>query len=193
METRTDIINHLIETNEYRKYLEIGINNPDGNFTHILAEHKIGVDPNPAAQATFVETSDVFFQKNQEQFDIIFIDGLHKALQVYKDLLYSLDALTINGTIVVHDCLPTTEIMQSVPRQVSEWTGDVWRAFVWFREMHNELKMLVVDTDYGVGVIRRSQRRHPFKAKADLTYDNFVKYKDVWMNTISVDEFFRGW
>ncbi|HEX4839282.1 MAG TPA: hypothetical protein VFU89_02430 [Rhabdochlamydiaceae bacterium] len=57
---RTDLINYLIVKNGYKKYLEIGV--ADGeNFRRINAPEKVGVDPSPAASATYRMTSDEFF------------------------------------------------------------------------------------------------------------------------------------
>lgn len=191
MKTRTDVINHLIEINGYKKYLEIGVRNLEENFTQITAKHKIGVDVDPKSFATFIETSDEFFSKNKEWFDIIFVDGLHEADQAYRDIENSLNVLSDRGAVVVHDCLPESEIMQLLPQQVSAWTGDVWKAFVRLRENWTNLKMRVIDIDYGVGIITISSGMHFFTPGSVLTYDNFRKYRNEWLNVISVDEFLK--
>ncbi|HVA47661.1 MAG TPA: class I SAM-dependent methyltransferase [Pirellulales bacterium] len=49
-------------------------------------------------------------------FDLVFIDGWLEHEQVYRDVTNSLEVLTANGTIVLHDCNPTTEAMQRVPQ-----------------------------------------------------------------------------
>jgi len=48
-------------------------------------------------------TSDIFFKKNIETFDIIYIDGYHKYFQVKKDLLNALRVLKDNGIIICDD------------------------------------------------------------------------------------------
>lgn len=191
MKTRTNVINHLIEINGYKKYLEIGVRNLEENFAQITAEHKIGVDIDPKSFATFIETSDEFFSKNKEWFDIIFVDGLHEADQAYRDIENSLNVLSEGGAVVVHDCLPESEIMQLLPQQVSAWTGDVWKAFVRLRENYTNLKMRVIDIDYGVGIITLSNGMHFFTPGSVLTYDNFRKYRNEWLNVITVDEFLK--
>ena len=45
MITRTDIINYLIWKQGYRSYLEIGLDDPEPNFTKIRCELKESVDP----------------------------------------------------------------------------------------------------------------------------------------------------
>jgi hypothetical protein len=60
--TRTDLLNHLIAKHSLRNYLEIGVQVSKLNFDKIQCEHKIGVDPDPNAIATFCKTSDDFFE-----------------------------------------------------------------------------------------------------------------------------------
>ena len=49
-------------------------------------------------------TSDKFFKDN-EKFDIIFIDGLHTFEQTIKDIDNSIKFLRDKGVILIHDCL----------------------------------------------------------------------------------------
>lgn len=189
MKTRTDVINYLIKANNYKKYLEIGVRSLDENFSKIIIEYKVGVDPDPSSLATLAVTSDEFFSVNKEQFDLIFIDGLHESSQAYRDIENSLLVLSEGGTIVIHDCLPETEMMQTLPRQVPAWTGDVWKAFVRIREDRTKLKMQVIDIDYGVGVISKSDTAFFFEAGDKLTYKNYLLYRDEWLNTITPSRF----
>lgn len=180
---RWDIINQLIKDNGYQSYLEIGVYNKAWNFDKIKCKKKVGVDPNKSVGATFALTSDDFFAQNKEKFDIIFIDGLHHYEQVSKDIHNSLNALNAGGSIVVHDCNPTTKEMQQVPRIQGEWTGDVWRAWIEYR-LYENLSMKVYDVDYGVGVIQRGNQQ-PFRIEGkDLTYENFAVNKKEWLNLV---------
>jgi hypothetical protein len=61
MKTRTDLLNHLADKYKLERYLEIGVQNPSINFDKIRVPFKIGIDPNPAANATICKTSDEFF------------------------------------------------------------------------------------------------------------------------------------
>jgi len=165
--TRTDIINALIKRYNYKSYLEIGVENPFNNFNHINTEHKVGIDPEPRAQATLTMTSDDFFETNSAidppskakwTFDIIFIDGLHLYEQVLKDVENSLKILNRGGTIVVDDCNPPEKKCQTIPREQLMWTGDVWKAFAKLRATREDLFMLVVDIIYGVGIVQRGSQ-----------------------------------
>ena len=46
------------------------------------------------------------------KFDLIFIDGLHLANQVQKDIENSLKFIKDEGFIVLHDCNPPSEYHQ---------------------------------------------------------------------------------
>jgi len=51
----------------------------------------------------YKNTSDVFFDNNQNFFDIIYIDGLHEYYQVKKDLNNALKCLKEDGIIICDD------------------------------------------------------------------------------------------
>lgn len=187
--TRIDIINRLIEKYQYKAYLEIGVNAGD-SIRGVNAETKIGVDPlKQCPEVTHEMTSDDFFEKNKRKFDIIFIDGLHTQEQVYKDFTNALKALKTGGTIVLHDCSPHSEYLQTVPPTCSEWTGDVWKAVVKIRS-ENCFLFFTVDTDYGVGVCIPSiydEQMTPV-SEDQLTWANLAANRKQWLNLISPEE-----
>lgn len=205
MNNRIEIINGLIAKNNYKSYLEIGVR--DGscfwNITPTAGNNlnMIGVDPDTNSAATHFVTSDQFFSNTihllkdekgdkLEKFDIIFIDGLHHADQVYRDIINSLAVLNEGGTIVMHDCLPTTERMQLLTTDPTkeEWTGDTWKAYVKLRTERADLAMFVVNCDYGVGIITRGAQT-PLILKGEMTYENFTRNKAAWLNVIPVETF----
>ncbi len=190
---RIDIINAYVKKLNAESYLEVGVQ-AGHCFNAIDCKHKVGVDPDESSAATIFKTSDAFFKTNEEKFKVIFNDGYHVAEQLYKDVINSLKALEDGGIILVHDCLPTNEFMQLVPLTTqNEWTGNVWKAFVTLRTENENLEMKVVNTDWGVGIIRKLNDGEPRATKlvldCELTYENFEKNKHHWMNVISVDEF----
>jgi len=188
---RTDVINTLIKKYGYKSYLEVGTQRPSSNFDLINVEHKVSIDPFPMGEVTFVGTSDEYFASISDdvKFDIIFIDGLHHDDQVLKDIENSLNHLSDNGTIVCHDCLPTTEKMQERDDHGGEWTGDVWKAIAELRVERIDLDIKVVDTDYGCGILRRGTNI-PYE-----TNDNYKSYYyynlNKWrmLNIISPEQF----
>ena len=190
--TRTDIINFLIKKINANSYLEIGVREPIGNYNHINCKNKTAVDPYPLDSIVLPMTSDAFFYQNKSTFDIIFIDGLHHADQVEKDIANSLKVLNQGGYIICHDMNPTTELMQIVPIQTnSEWTGDCWRAWVKVRSTNPNISMEVVDTDFGVGIIQLGAQKLLKLNKESLTYEDFSSNKKEWLNLITVNQFYE--
>ena len=186
---RTEIIQSFIDKINAKKYLEIGMG-PWLNFKEIKCDYKLCVDPTPTVPVTHMMTSDEFFEKNNETFDVIFIDGLHWSEQVYKDIINSLNVLNKEGYIICHDMNPHSEIIQRYPQAIpeSEWTGDCWKAWVKLRSERDDLTMYVVDTDYGCGIITVGNQEKII-LDSDLTWENFDINKNEWLNLITVDKF----
>ena len=190
---RTDIINFLIQKYGYKSYLEVGTQDPTSNFDLIQAETKVSIDPFPKGKVTFVGTSDEYFDSidNTIQYDIIFIDGLHHDDQVLRDIHNSLNHLSDNGSIVIHDCLPMTERMQERDDHGGEWTGDVWKAIAELRVESIDLDIKVVNTDYGCGIIRRGTNI-PYKTnEVYKSFGYYATHRDNLMNIISIEQFIQ--
>ena len=193
---RFDIINYLIEKNNYVSYLEIGVRDPKACFDRIIAKYKDGVDPNfDYPEIKHIMTSDEFFtllKDKDVKYDIIFVDGEHLYYQAKIDVLNSLNHLTDNGTIVMHDCSPPTEWHQ---RGVEKWDGNeawngtVWKAYVELRCTRADLNMCVVDTDYGVGVIQRGNQSIWLDRPDKFNYEYLNNNRKELLNLVSVEEF----
>ena len=183
---RTEIINKLVKKNGALSYLEIGIGD-NTNFTQIKAVYKASVDPFEN-NATYKLTSDKFFGGNGAHYDIIFIDGLHLAEQVHKDIINSLNCLQSGGVIVCHDMNPAQEkdqVREHIPN--TTWNGDVWKAWVTLRKERDDLEMYVIDSDCGCGIITKGSQN---KLKTDLpiTFKNLDKNRKEWLNLKSIEE-----
>jgi hypothetical protein len=134
------------------------------------------------------------------EFDIIFVDGLHYGEQVERDIINSLNVLRDGGYIVCHDMMPLREEHQVRPqpdspptkpnkqKASSTWTGDCWKAWVKLRSERNDLEMVVVDADWGCGIITKGQQT-PINLTKDLTWENLVEEREYWMNIITEEEF----
>jgi len=188
MITRTQIINALITSKGYKSYLEIGVNNKDGNFNHINCDLKWCVDPDPLFHADYIMDSDAFFDMNTRKYDLIFVDGLHHEEQVSRDMINALDSIVPHGTVVCHDMNPHSEIIQRIPRATQEWTGDCWKSWIKFRSFRPDLIMYVVDGDYGVGVMQKGVQKL-LRIKGEATYENFDVNRKEWLNLISPQQF----
>lgn len=189
---RYDIINKLIEAKGYEKYLEIGVQY-GVCFDNIFCKTKVGVDPKCDYPVTHPMTSDNFFKKNKELFDIIFIDGLHHSWQVMKDIFNALTSIKDGGSIVIHDCNPTDYHSQVVPRKTKVWNGDVWIAWVSWKSLFDEMSIInfVVDEDHGCGVVLiedrpKIKKMPPIKA---IQYISLDLHRKSLLNLITYEKF----
>lgn len=198
---RTSIINHLISKYNLKSYLEIGIRT-GSNFNRIIIDELIGVDPNLKLykneslenKKLINKTSDEYFKDLDRKFDIIFIDGLHIEEQTIKDIENSLKHLNPNGFIIIHDCNPPTEFHQRdnycINGKYPAWNGTVWKAYVKKRMTDKNLRMYVVNTDWGVGVIQKGkQELYPFKK--NLSYKDLENDRKIMLNLIKVEDFLK--
>ena len=187
---RTFIINHLIKKNNYENYLEIGCAYKY-NFDMVLCNNKTGVDP--AYPCEYNMTSNEFFSINNKKYDIIFIDGLHHYEQVLQDFINSYDCLSINGTILLHDCLPTKKDHQM--RHVVDpvgWTGDIWKA-VFLLKKHG-YNIRTIDYDWGIGYYKKVlEKKNTFDMNiiCDKSYEDFENNKQKYMDIITKEEFYK--
>jgi hypothetical protein len=200
---RWELMNYLIDKYKIVNYLEIGVN--DGLcIRQIKAQHKDGVDPYPGSEVggmnvpeiNYPITSDDFFKliKGYDiKYDMIFIDGLHHADQVDKDIQNALNHIVDDGFIVLHDCNPLEYHMQLVPRVTGLWNGDVWKSIVRLRCTDPNLEVMVIDADWGVGMIRKGKQKLYIKAPLEecLTWDYFDANRNELNNLITVEEFYK--
>ena len=137
MISKIELINHFTAKFEKCRYLEIGSLKQE-TFKNIKASLKHDVEPFPQSTIpTFLMTSDKFFSNENyvldghylilRKYDVIFIDGLHLAEQVIKDVFNSSQLLSNNGFIIIHDCLPLKEAHQTrTQTDVALWMGGMF-------------------------------------------------------------------
>ena len=186
------IINFLIQRFDYKSYLEIGCRD-NTTFNRVKIERKVGVDPHKGG--TIRKTSDEFFAANDELFDVIFIDGLHLDYQVLKDIDNSLQCLSPNGTIVVHDCKPIKqdECTDNIESSKSGcWNGTVWRAIIEAKK-RTDIDVRVLDCDWGLGIIRAKENVRPLKLEkqySEIGWDDYVENFEEWIDPINFGAFY---
>jgi hypothetical protein len=192
---RYEIINYLINKYKLVNYLEIGVFKGE-NIREIKAFYKDGVDPGVEGhrppEVNYPMTSDDFFKliegHDEIKYDIIFIDGLHHADQVEKDIKNALNHVVDGGFILLHDCNPVSYEAQLIPRQTIAWNGDTWKAFVDFKLNNPTYNCCVVDTDFGVGFIQNNGNGYKIENQInDWAYFNSNRKK--LLNLITWDEF----
>ena len=184
--TRVELLLHLIQKNSYSSYLEIGC---DKNqvFNKIHLENKEGVDPNRGG--TLRMTSDEFFNNDFRKWDLIFIDGLHEYQQVSKDVLNALDRLNGNGTIVIHDMLPTTPSQATHRPTERYWLGDVWRLGFDLME-RSDIKFNIFKFDFGCGIITKSPQNSSLVVGKNETW-KFYEQNYLKLPLITFNEYFN--
>lgn len=213
---RNSIINHLICKFNYQTYLEIGVNNCY-HFADVNIENKTGVEPEPDLENgeykkwkdnIYVMLSAKFFEKMDSniKFDIVFIDGCLVEDNIMNDVKNSLEHLSANGIVVVHDCNPPSRFLQrdnyyerykgksiiwnNKKYTDRHWNGKAWKMIVTLRETRKDLSVEVVDTDWGIGLIKfGNQDLLKLDGENLYDYNTLIKYRKKMLNLISAEEF----
>ena len=159
---------------------------------NIKAEKKVGVDP--VRGGTLRMTSDEFFEQNDENFDLIFLDGLHTYEQTIKDIDNSLKFLNNHGVVIIHDCLPKKIWNQIVPRIYGHWNGDVWKAIVHARTYENADTYTCI-ADHGLGIVFNRKNRNLLKLEnldfKRLKFSEYYNNHKNFMNPIEYKYLFK--
>lgn len=210
---RYEVINWLIENMGYKKYLEIGVDDPELCFNKVICEKKTGVDPYEDKLGTHqwtedqkqemidkvdgelkMMTSDDFFASlTRNKFDLIFIDGLHKEEQVDKDIENALKHLSKNGVIMLHDTLPKNE-MECMPEPEfgQPWTGTVFRSFWKLRQFRSDLDLFTLDFETGLSFVRPGVNQiysDPKFPDLRMSFTYLKMYRDKLMNVVTWEKF----
>lgn len=145
-------------------YLEVGVEK-GSTFENIPLRLRVGVDPDPRFDLAtlppladfFRGPSDDYFARLDpaEQFDVIFLDGLHTYQQTYRDLINALEHCP-RGIILIDDVIPSDEVSAIPDLQKSfterqrlglpgfPWHGDVFRMMLCLADHHPELDWVTI-------------------------------------------------
>jgi hypothetical protein len=187
MKNRFEIIQYLIDTYNYKSYLEIGVRyaaeSDNISISTIKCDLKVGVDIENKA-ATFVMSSDKYFStiNKSQKFDIIFIDGDHEKTQVHKDILNALNHLSPNGLIVCHDVNPFAE-RQLHPTKCH----NAWETWAMLRQTRADLQMHALNIDM-VGIIRKGSQVL-YTSDIEYTWQYLDKNRKELLNVIDEHTF----
>ena len=195
---RLALIQALIDKNHYNNYLEIGVS-IGTVFFRIRCRKKAAVDPefgfnkfkivsrsarlgnfSNLSAKYFEKTSDKFFEEDagklyHHDLDICLVDGMHEFSYALNDIQHTLDHMSDNGVIVIHDCNPrgaenACSFNEWKARGFTgEWNGDVWKSIVYLRSLRNDIDVFVADIDYGLGIVRKK----PAANNSKLSFRNF--------------------
>lgn len=216
MTNRTEVIQRTINANRAIHYLEIGVNNGvnflkiraprkvgvDPKFC-ATPQRKVSWylrNPSNWFSRWIEKTSDDYFEIEgaHAPIDVAFVDGLHTYKQSLKDTLNALDRLQEGGVIILHDCNPPNQYAATPalsledagtkipPGSTEAWCGDVWKTIIFLRSFHPDLRVFVLDCDFGLGVVMKganegllSYTREQIDA---LTYSDLEKDKKRLLN-----------
>jgi hypothetical protein len=189
------------------RYLEIGVN-VGVLFLHVRAHGKVGVDPvrriprwkrvahpTTALRGRLVaRPSDDYFARLDpgERFDVVFVDGLHTFEQSLRDVENALEHLAPDGVVLVHDCNPADAIAGGPdPGATGDagWNGEVWKTIVHLRATRSDLDVRVLDTDFGVGVVRRGESGSELAGidAGALTFDDLEARREELLGLVAYD------
>lgn len=177
-----------------RAYLEIGVQTGASltlaSGTARAGGVVVGVDPDmghithDCTFATLVEsTSDEFFAAGPQFgadddriLDLVFIDGLHHAEQVWRDLRNAATIGHENTIFVLDDVLPRNQLEAAREQCPGDWTGDVWKV-IQLLEEEGASEVLLVDTfPTGIMVVKGIH--------ADWMEEMEEDYTDLWRRGI---------
>ena len=213
---RTEVIQKILDKKKASTYLEIGVDSGDNffpikvrekiavdpNFTFSKWQKTKWYLKNPCNRDAkyYRLVSDNFFADvgNSYQPDIVFIDGLHTYQQSLKDVNNSLGILNKNGVIIIHDCNPPHEAAafpancfdqaasSNLPGWAGVWCGDVWKTLCHLRSTRKDLRIFVLDCDFGLGIITKGKADDFLDLSeqdiAEMTYEKFSQNREQILN-----------
>lgn len=220
---RTEVIQSVMDKKNARTYLEIGVEAGinffllkakrkiavDPNFL-FSQKHRIKrtiQNPYNFFARFHQKTSDDYFAdvKNKDQPDVVFIDGLHSYQQSLKDVNNALAIMNEEGVIIMHDCSPPHEAAaqpanswnhaasMNLPGWTNEWCGDVWKTICNLRSNRKDLRVFVLDCDYGLGIITRGKADDNLELSEQeiekMTFDKLSENRQYLLNLKDVSFF----
>ena len=193
-----ELINHIIQLNEYSSYLEIGLGPGSTSFygdktrsgatwSEVNCGRKMCVDVSKFAPDLpyFIGTSDEFFKHNNCVYDLIYIDGDHSAEQVSIDLDNSLGCLSPRGCIIMHDVNPLTEGGTAATAH-----GTAYKTFMAIRQRDNLHSLCYKFTnDDTVGIVLKEPNPNVYvDTNINYSYDYFATNRDNICNFKTLEE-----
>jgi hypothetical protein len=213
---KNDVIHFLSRLKGYRTYLEL-CTPTTGGFYHTIDRtqfstcHRLMYRCPPDYDDNLpidFRTPDLQIGQLMEamhsqalRYDMVLVDSYHIYDTTYRDIADALSLITDRGALLVHDCLPPSEDLVSLEMMPGSWCGASFIAFIDFVQNVRGIEYATVDTDYGCGLIRKSNvvqpalasdirsswesLRHDIKAAHRFMLEN----KGPLLHALSVEEF----
>lgn len=205
---RWQVMRRLVNLYDAPRYLEIGVCQGK-TFDKVPAPRKVAVDPafrfdhaamaqaHPEAAYYPVPSDDYFgsYADPKDEFDVVYLDGLHVYDQTLRDLLNALERLQPRGVIVIDDTRPSTYISAMRDHRESyrervrvgstnkEWMGDVFKVVYFIQAFCPYLRYATIANNHGQTVVWRGTRdeapRFNLSGIVDLTFEDFTESLDV--------------
>lgn len=219
IENRSDSLNLLASINQASRYLEIGV--CEGTtFNEINVENKVAVDPkfrfNTNQYATekvlFLEvTSDEFFRnhaKGLQNFDLIYLDGLHTFEQTFRDFCASLSFANSKTIWLIDDTCPGSyaqaqsslqrcvQIKQFSGENNQNWMGDVFKVVAAIHDFFPQYSFATFP-NHGQTVVWKNWRTdfkpiwNCLETISRLDYSDFIDVQDLLFRREAYDEIFE--
>lgn len=148
-----------------KSYVEIGCR--EGRSLTLANCPSVAIDPEfeirmglSAPTRIFKQPSDDFFAGHDLRHllggavDLAFVDGMHRAEFVLRDILNLEQYAEHNSVIIVDDVLPGQIEWASRERQTQAWTGDVYKVVPFLRQARPDLEVRVFDIEMkGMAII----------------------------------------
>ena len=203
---RWQVMRRLVSLYESPRYLEIGVCQGK-TFDKVPATRKVAVDPafrfdheakqqaHPEASYHPVPSDEYFGDHPGDEFDVIYLDGLHVYDQTLRDLLNALERLQPQGVIVIDDTRPPTAIAAMRDHHESyrertrlgvtskEWMGDVFKVVFFIQAFCPYLRYATIANNHGQTVVWRHARDEApafdLSDIVELTFEDFTANQDV--------------
>lgn len=206
--TRKDVLRPLLALYDQPRYLEVGVSR-GVTFHRVPAAFKVAVDPlfqfdvadrqERHPEASYHEvTSDDYFATvidPAQQFDVVYLDGLHTLEQTLRDLMNALHHLQPDGVIVIDDTRPPTYLASLPGREnfftvrtwlgldeQKAWMGDVYRLVYFIETFCPHLSFATIADNHGQTVVWRSRRsdmpHRSLREVAELSFEELILSHD---------------
>jgi hypothetical protein len=127
------------------------------------------------------EDSNTFLNTTSEKFDFIFIDNTRDEHIMYNNILCCMKLLNENGVIMLRDCNPLLENLETN----LNLCGNSWKAFSRIRTEFDYLTFCISNADYGMAIIDTSISKCRASKIFGLDYNN-LKYSDLESHRIEL-------
>ncbi len=166
-----DFITFLAQLQKPNSYLEIGVHHA-GLFNKVLpfANSATAVDINPNAKKYISKNDKVTFynlssnefwemaKENNFSFDLIFVDGDHSKNQVKIDFHNSLELLSPEGLLLMHDTYPL-DIESTIPSRC----GDGYLAITEIGSATSSYELVTLPFHPGLTIVRKRTSQVPWE------------------------------